>query len=180
MATVSARANSHVSTNPIDDSDSDSDSYWDLDIGYAPQAGILNATAAKTWHPNNSTNRRSMDLREYHTVDSSDYTLPSDEIEQSRIELQHYMLRHVFKNDIVCVSARKMLETTPDAKVLDVGCAKGYWLDSVQKVYPYAEYHGVDIAEAILSRPQAPRKAKIVFGNVLDRLPCKMLAVLSA
>ncbi|KAJ3125022.1 hypothetical protein HK100_011022 [Physocladia obscura] len=95
--TVSVPANPRPSTDTVNDSNSDSDSYWDLDIGYSPQAGILNATAAKTWHPNNSTNRRSLDLREYHTVDSSDYTLPSDEIEQSRIELQHYTLRHVFK-----------------------------------------------------------------------------------
>ncbi|KAJ3107166.1 hypothetical protein HK100_003622 [Physocladia obscura] len=79
------------------DSDSD-DSYWDLDIGFAPQAAVLDVTATKTWHPNNSTSgRRSVDLREYHAIDSSNYTLPSDETEQSRIELEHYMLRHVFK-----------------------------------------------------------------------------------
>ncbi|KAJ3125024.1 hypothetical protein HK100_011024 [Physocladia obscura] len=152
------------------DSDSE-DSYWDLDINFKPEVGVLDAIVAKAWHPNNPSTKPH-DLREYHTIDSSDYVFPSDEIEQDRIELIHYLLRHVFKSDIICPSVRNLMDSAKHClKVLDVGCAKGFWLDSVQKVYPKAEYHGVDIAEKLINGEHAPQRAEIVFGNILDRLP---------
>ncbi|KAJ3125266.1 hypothetical protein HK100_010903, partial [Physocladia obscura] len=47
---------------------------------------------AKVWNPNNPESWEA-DMRGYHAVEESEYTLPSDEIEQSRLETQHYLLR---------------------------------------------------------------------------------------
>ncbi|KAJ3121952.1 hypothetical protein HK100_012178 [Physocladia obscura] len=98
---------------------------------------------AKTWNPNNPDSWEP-DMRGYHSVEGSDYPLPSDEIEQNRLELQHYGLRARFQGDIVCPEARELIKSD-GTKILDVGCAKGFWLESIQKKNPFCDYHGVDI-----------------------------------
>ncbi|KAI8613717.1 S-adenosyl-L-methionine-dependent methyltransferase [Chytriomyces sp. MP71] len=113
------------------------------------------------WHPrDNDTDR------EYHTVATSDYVLPSDMKEQNRLELQNNILKKLFGNDIICPEARRLVKRK-GTKVLDVGCAAGAWLDAVFVYNSDAEYHGCDIATDLLDWPVA----KCVFGNVLEGLP---------
>ncbi|KAI8612723.1 S-adenosyl-L-methionine-dependent methyltransferase [Chytriomyces sp. MP71] len=113
------------------------------------------------WHPrDNDTDR------EYHNVATSDYMLPADMKEQNRLEFQHNMLKMLFGDDIICPDAKRVVKRK-GAKVLDVGCAAGAWLDAVFVYNSDAEYHGCDIATELLDWPVA----KCVFGNVLERLP---------
>ncbi|KAJ3123477.1 hypothetical protein HK100_011590 [Physocladia obscura] len=128
--------------------------------------GRINKLQAKVWNPNNPESWES-DLRGYHSVESSDYALPSDEIEQNRLEIQHYILRAYFHGDVVCPEANELIKND-GVQVLDVGCAKGFWLESLRKENPFSEYHGVDIAENLIS---AYGNISIKFGNILERLP---------
>ncbi|KAJ3140406.1 hypothetical protein HK100_009956 [Physocladia obscura] len=123
---------------------------------------------AKVWNPNSPDSWKA-DIRGYHSVQSSNYPLPSDEIEQNRLEVQHYILRVAFEGDIICPEAKELVQFD-GTKVLDVGCAKGFWLESVQKENPFGEYHGVDIAENLAAEKGT---INIKFGNVLERLPCE-------
>ncbi|KAJ3096000.1 hypothetical protein HK100_005671, partial [Physocladia obscura] len=200
--------------------DSDSDSFWDLDIGRKqhslhaidlarPNNNNLNINAspllprpnppqillnraksvptsksagrsdstpevyrtARIWNPNAPVSTVDQDRREYHAVESSAYVLPSDDIEQSRLRFQTIMLAYAFAGEIVCSSARRMLETTAGVKVLDVGCAQGFWLESLNDQYPNAFYYGVDIAQDALDAATKTENMKYQFGNVLERLP---------
>ncbi|KAJ3102534.1 hypothetical protein HK100_004346, partial [Physocladia obscura] len=110
--------------------------------------------------------------REYHGVEDSDYFLPSDFIEQDRLELQHYLLRHLFKGDVTREDIKNFVATNPNSKILDVGCANGYWLDSMSKIYPLAELHGVDLAPSIIENAaKFLPKANFTVGNVVTGLP---------
>ncbi|KAJ3104998.1 hypothetical protein HK100_003965 [Physocladia obscura] len=134
-------------------------------------AAKINKLQAKVWNPN-SPESWEPDMRGYHAVKGSDYTLPSDVIEQNRLELQHHIFRARFEGDIVCPEAKELVQLD-GSKILDVGCAKGFWLESVRKENPFSEYHGVDIAENLATELSGNEPINIKFGNVLDRLPCE-------
>ncbi|KAJ3094648.1 hypothetical protein HK100_006070, partial [Physocladia obscura] len=149
----------------------------------------IDTRQAKVWNPN-SVDSWEPDMRGYHSVEDSDYPLPSDEIEQNRLETQHYILRarfggydcafmeklinnianfHLWR-DIVYPEAKELVKLD-GTKVLDVGCAKGFWLESVRKENPFGEYHGVDIAENLATEVTGYGNIQIRFGNVLETLP---------
>ncbi|KAJ3122842.1 hypothetical protein HK100_011814 [Physocladia obscura] len=129
----------------------------------------INTVIAKTWNPNDPKSWEP-EMREYHSLANSDYMLPNDATEQNRLEMQHYVLRAVFKSDIIC-PAVKELATSPGYKILDVGCAKGFWLKCVKKDYPLAECYGVDISESLVQQSTETSGISLKFGNVLETLP---------
>ncbi|KAJ3124960.1 hypothetical protein HK100_011044 [Physocladia obscura] len=133
-------------------------------------AAKVDRLKAKIWNPN-SPDSWEPDMRGYHSFEDSNYALPSDEIEQNRLEAQHYLLRGQFHGDIVCPEANELVKLS-GTKILDVGCAKGFWLESVRKENPLCEYHGVDIAESLTHLVFENVNLNVKFGNVLDRLPC--------
>ncbi|KAJ3093318.1 hypothetical protein HK100_006685 [Physocladia obscura] len=59
-------------------------------------AARIDAVLAKVWNPNNPDSWDAP-MREYHNADDSDYIMPSDEIEQTRLEAQHYIYRVGFQ-----------------------------------------------------------------------------------
>ncbi|KAJ3138194.1 hypothetical protein HK100_012875 [Physocladia obscura] len=132
------------------------------------RAAFINTAEAKQWNPNNPASWEP-EMREYHTLENSDYVLPNDVNEQDRLEMQHYVMRAAFKGDIVCPAAKTLLKET-GGKVLDVGCAKGFWLKCVKRENPLAEYHGVDISRALVEGT-SPDGITLQFGNVLETLP---------
>ncbi|KAJ3137438.1 hypothetical protein HK100_000651 [Physocladia obscura] len=140
-----------------------------------------NATIAKEWVPSSiggsanaaadsRSSKSTSNMREYHPIGSSNYILPVDEDEQTRLEFQHYMLKHAFNGDIVCQDIRPILEAG-GAKVLDVGCAKGAWLHSVNALYPNAQYFGVDIAGDAVKNGREANNITLTVGNILEGLP---------
>ncbi|KAJ3084324.1 hypothetical protein HK100_009320, partial [Physocladia obscura] len=57
------------------------------------------------------------------------------------------------------------------AKVLDVGCAQGAWLHSVDASYPNVHYFGVDIAADAIKNARKANNITLTVGNVLEGLP---------
>ncbi|KAJ3004120.1 UNVERIFIED_CONTAM: hypothetical protein HDU68_005296 [Siphonaria sp. JEL0065] len=128
-------------------------------------ASTINEGVAATWRPEDAENRR-----RYHAVETSDYVLPNDDQEQTRLELQHKMLRYAFGSDVICPDARKVIKKR-GTKVLDIGCANGAWMDSLfSNGHVHCEYHGVDISPDAFEFGTVCG-AKLVVGNVLERLP---------
>ncbi|KAJ3355545.1 hypothetical protein HDU83_003212 [Entophlyctis luteolus] len=123
---------------------------------------------AKVWRPHSSRSS-GQDTREYHAIDS-DYVMPTDELEQDRLALQHHMLSYAFGGEVICPSALQLLQQR-NIKVLDVGCAKGIWLNAVENKFPDARYFGVDIAQEVLDRATNSDVINYVFGDVTKRLP---------
>ncbi|KAJ3138189.1 hypothetical protein HK100_012870 [Physocladia obscura] len=130
----------------------------------------IDALQAKQWNPNNPASWEP-DMRNYHALPNSDYVLPNDVDEQNRLEMQHYVMRAYFEGDIVCPQAKELVKI-PGTKVLDVGCANGFWLRCVKKEFPLAEYHGTDISQALIDESREKNDGITWnFGNVLETLP---------
>ena len=53
----------------------------------------------------------------------------------------------------------------PDAKILDVGCAKGYMLYDFKRQYPGLELHGVDISEYAIKNCHPEVKDNLQVGK---------------
>ncbi|KAJ3119389.1 hypothetical protein HK100_000335 [Physocladia obscura] len=136
---------------------------------YELRAAHVNTVVAKTWNPNDPESWEP-DMREYHELPNSDYILPSDAKEQDRLEMQHYIYRAAFQGDIVTPAVKDLVKT-PGFKILDVGCAKGFWLKCVKKDNPLAEYHGVDISKTLVEQVSPDDGMFLKFGNVLETLP---------
>ncbi|KAJ3132282.1 hypothetical protein HK100_005491 [Physocladia obscura] len=138
---------------------------------YELKPAHVNTSVAKTWNPNDPKSWEP-EMREYHSLPTSDYMLPNDATEQDRLEMQHYIYRAAFGGDIVCPIVNDLIKL-PGYKILDVGCAKGFWLKQLQKISPDAEYHGVDISKTLVEQ-FAEEGVSLKFGNVLETLPCKI------
>ncbi|KAJ3082929.1 hypothetical protein HK100_009559, partial [Physocladia obscura] len=122
-------------------SDEDSSSQKNLErpsLSSITRQSTLNETSIKLM---TSIDERNID-KQYHEIEDHGYFLPKDIETHDQLELQHYVLRHAFKGDIVSPNIKKLLKI-PGVKVLDAGFRKGLWLDSVMKVFPAPQYFGV-------------------------------------
>ena len=64
--------------------------------------------------------------------------------------------------------ARKMFELynlPKEAKILDIGCGKGYLLFDFLKILPDAEIHGIDISDYAIENSKEEIKGKLRIGN---------------
>ncbi|KAJ3116375.1 hypothetical protein HK100_001090 [Physocladia obscura] len=137
---------------------------------YELKAAHVNTLVAKTWNPNDPKSWEP-EMREYHSLPNSDYLLPNDAAEQDRLEMQHYIFRAAFDGDIVCPTVRKLISTSA-LKILDVGCAKGFWLKKVKQDNQLIECHGVDISKTLVENSSSEADGLFLrFGNVLETLP---------
>ncbi|KAJ3063204.1 hypothetical protein HDU98_000960 [Podochytrium sp. JEL0797] len=128
---------------------------------------IIAESVAAKWKPTDAEGS----TRRYHGAKESAYVLPNDVEEGNRLELQNTMLAMALGDNIVCPQAKQTLQM-PGAKLLEVGCANGAWMESLymQDGVRECEYHGVDISEASLPN-QTMYKGQFRVANVLDRLP---------
>ncbi|KAJ3110460.1 hypothetical protein HK100_003027 [Physocladia obscura] len=138
---------------------------------YVLKAAHVNSLVAKTWNPNDPASWEP-EMREYHELPNSDYMLPSDAQEQDRLELQHYIYRAAYQGDIICPAVKDLVKF-PGYKLLDVGCAKGFWLKCIQKDNPKAKCYGVDISKTLVEQSSEQEEITLQFGNVLETLPCE-------
>ncbi|KAJ3212748.1 hypothetical protein HDU82_007129 [Entophlyctis luteolus] len=87
---------------------------------------------------------------EYHPVHSSAYCAFSLRMDTSSSgdgmrDAMFAILACAFGSNIMCHPVRHTLAGSPNVKVLDIGCGKESWMDSVSKEFPNAECLGVDI-----------------------------------
>ncbi|KAI9358267.1 S-adenosyl-L-methionine-dependent methyltransferase [Zopfochytrium polystomum] len=80
--------------------------------------------------------------RDYTMKDPS-YFLPSDGEEQDRLRLQHRVTRTVLKG-LFHAPLHDLFEAG-GARVLDMGCGPGAWVEEMAKLYPKTEFDIVDI-----------------------------------
>ena len=55
-----------------------------------------------------------------------------------------------------------------DAKILDIGCGKGFLLYDFLKLSPQVDIYGIDISEYAINNAKAEIKEKIVLGNATE------------
>ena len=71
--------------------------------------------------------------------------------------------------------ARSILEhykLPPNAKILDVGCGKGYLLYDFLKILPKAEVYGIDISKYAIANSKEEIKKNLYLGHA-NNLPWK-------
>lgn len=76
------------------------------------------------------------------------------------------MLRVIDGSDSYYFEIAKLIPTTPDLKLLDLGCGTGLELDEIFKVNPTMQVTGVDLAEKLLDKlrqKHAVRKSQITL-----------------
>ena len=55
-----------------------------------------------------------------------------------------------------------------DAKILDIGCGKGFFLYDFLRVRPHADVYGLDISKYAIKNAKKEVKEKITLGNATD------------
>lgn len=99
------------------------------------------------------------------------YALPTDLTEGERLNLQHYLFRHVLKGN----HASPLDKDTVSA-ILDVGSGTGIWGHEIAQEFPHARVIGLDMEPAqALSRSSSamtpPTNYQYVQGNLFQGLP---------
>ncbi len=120
-----------------------------------PLAAWETATTGKILQP-------IQDTRRY--LENSDYQLPKDEEEDSRLNFQHYALFHAIGNHYVAPLS------LPLQTILDVGTGTGIWANEMATLFPAAVVVGLDLSTSSFREP-IPDNCLLRIGNVLTGLP---------
>lgn len=124
----------------------------------------VNATSAVS----HSTNSITIDGRQYHADDTTTYILPKDEIEQDRLNSQHFAVKAVFDGKNILDSVHSLLPK--NATVLDLGCGTGCWVLEMAIEYPEYHFTGIDMADMFPTTIR-PDNIKFQRQNILLGLP---------
>lgn len=95
------------------------------------------------------------------------YLLPKDQQELNRLDYQHYVLRQVFRGNVLAPVQELLREGTA---VLDVGTGTGRWAIEVAEAFPRCRVVGFD-REPARSSQGLPPGFRFVQGDLLQRLP---------
>ncbi|CAO3598319.1 unnamed protein product [Absidia cylindrospora] len=105
--------------------------------------------------------------RTYHDIGSSAYCLPRDELEQDRLNSQHFSLKVIFDGNILPTITTSLAQ---EAKILDVGCGSSTWCLEMALDYPRAEIRGLDMADMFPTTIR-PQNVNFDLHNALEGLP---------
>jgi ubiquinone/menaquinone biosynthesis C-methylase UbiE len=92
------------------------------------------------------------------------YLLPKDDQEIDRLDLQHIMLRYLFKGNYLAPIAKP-------AHILDIGSGTGRWIVEMAEEFPQADLVGVDLKLPEQGAIPFPSNSHFQVGNALDGLP---------
>ncbi|CAG8501612.1 24_t:CDS:2 [Racocetra persica] len=106
--------------------------------------------------------------RRYHNVENIYYFFPNDDQEIDRLQLQHYMMRFIWRSNFSS-PMRDLLEEGY-AHVLDVGCGPATWLLEMASDFPKCEFTGVDVVP-VMPLTIKPQNINFIEANLLNGLP---------
>ncbi|CAG8494607.1 3823_t:CDS:2 [Cetraspora pellucida] len=106
-----------------------------------------------------------IDGRRY--LDNSSYSLPNDDEEIDRLQLQHYLARYILQSNFCAPVNNKLKSGT---RVLDVGCGPGTFTLEMAYDYPNSHFIGIDI-NPMFPKEIKPRNVEFEEADVLEDLP---------
>ncbi|CAO3699042.1 unnamed protein product [Rhizopus microsporus] len=115
-----------------------------------------------------SNNSVTIDGRQYYQDETSTYILPRDEIEQDRLNSQHFTVKAMFNGKNILDSIQRILPK--EASVLDLGCGTGCWVMELAVEYPEYRFTGVDVTDMFPTTIR-PENVNFEIYNVLSGLP---------
>ncbi|HKD75026.1 MAG TPA: class I SAM-dependent methyltransferase, partial [Ktedonobacterales bacterium] len=98
------------------------------------------------------------------------YMFPIDVEENSRLDLQHYLLRYVLRGNFVAPIRHP-------TSILDIGCGTGRWAAEMARQFPRAAVTGVDIVPPTITSASvvqggiSPPNCRFLEGDVTKGLP---------
>ncbi|KAI9476027.1 MAG: S-adenosyl-L-methionine-dependent methyltransferase [Benjaminiella poitrasii] len=113
-----------------------------------------------------SVNSITIDGRSYHHDSHNTSILPRDELEQDRLNSQHFSLKALYGGNIL-PSVKNSLPA--NAKILDLGCGSGCWVMEMAVEHPYYQFIGVDMADMFPTTIR-PENVKFELYNILNGL----------
>ncbi|KAI8636437.1 S-adenosyl-L-methionine-dependent methyltransferase [Parasitella parasitica] len=108
-----------------------------------------------------------IDGRDYHVDEIGVYTLPRDELEQDRLNSQHFSLKALYNGNVL-PTVEKLLPS--NAKILDLGCGSGCWVMEMAIDCPQCQIIGLDMADMFPTTIR-PENVKFELHNMLNGLP---------
>ncbi|CAG8616414.1 27666_t:CDS:2 [Dentiscutata erythropus] len=97
------------------------------------------------------------------------YFFPIDKTTIDRQEKMHYLCGLLWQTNFSAPIHERLLE---GAKVLDIGCGAGIWIQDMCMSYPSSTFYGVDINSQLFpSREHTPKNSELITCNVLNGLP---------
>ncbi|KAI7901348.1 S-adenosyl-L-methionine-dependent methyltransferase [Cokeromyces recurvatus] len=114
-----------------------------------------------------SVNSIIIDGRHYYYDENNTSILPRDELEQDRLNSQHFSLKALYEGNIL-PSVKKLLPA--NAKVLDLGCGSGCWVMEMAVEHSDYQIIGIDVADMFPTTIR-PENVKFELYNILNGLP---------
>jgi 2-polyprenyl-3-methyl-5-hydroxy-6-metoxy-1,4-benzoquinol methylase len=103
-----------------------------------------------------------VDQRTYHNTDSA-YSLPNDNDEHRRLEVQAERLRELMNNKVI----HAPLDVSSARKMMDIGCGTGIMTHEMATAFPHAQVYGLDLSPVPNVREKLPN-IEYVQGNVME------------
>ncbi|GAA5799216.1 S-adenosyl-L-methionine-dependent methyltransferase [Helicostylum pulchrum] len=126
-----------------------------------------NVGTATTSSLSRSTNSIIIEGREYHRMDTSSYCLPRDELEQDRLNSQHFSLKALLGGNLLPSIESRIPR---NANVLDLGCGSGCWVMEMAIEHPEFEVTGIDMADMFPATIR-PENVKFEICDIMAGLP---------
>src|ERR1700722_10972391 len=115
-------------------------------------------------------NFRYINGRRFHNEESTvNYYTPNDSEESNRVNLQHYLFRHVWKGNYSSPITKKLSER--NTSVLDIGCGSGIWVLDMAQKFPQSSFVGIEISPMYPPSNKTPLNAIFLRHNILEGLP---------
>ncbi|RHZ87026.1 hypothetical protein Glove_41g82 [Diversispora epigaea] len=101
-------------------------------------------------------------------LDDVNYIYPVDDDEIDRVQMQHFMYKHVWGGNFS--SPVQDLLQKEDTKILDIGCGSGAWVLEMATEYQNPQFTGIDVAPLYPTEIK-PENVTFQQANVLLGLP---------
>ncbi|CAJ0830617.1 96_t:CDS:2 [Entrophospora sp. SA101] len=109
-----------------------------------------------------------VDGRRFHNENDASYVLPNDDKEVDRLQMQHYLMKHVWGSNFSSPIETKLKQH--GSRVLDVGCGTGIVSLDMAHTFLNCEFIGIDISPIYPSEIK-PSNVKFQKVNVIQGLP---------